>query len=569
MSFCELRFFLNFALPHWKYGIGGLFLGLSLTGLVAILPLNGKFLVDFVIQKEGIEQIEVVLTAWHLENWIGTVTHVLTSASGLIGLMMGIGLAIGLLGTLQRFIVFRFQQELTFDLQTTLFERILRFPISVFKEKSPGYLTARVAGDVQAVQTLFSQSFYQLFTDAFRLLFGLFILLSLSMKMTLMVIGLLPVYVFLNFVFSARIRKGSATERELQSHFLKGVYEAFSGAEVVKVFGREDTIDGKFRQDYRTLINTRYQNMILSSFSGSIGKGAQFLLSLVLIWFGVGEIQAEKMTIGDFFAFSAYVGYLSGPLSNFALLPLSLQSVFASLDRLRELFEMPMEDNELENMPSSEKLPEIHELAFSDVSFSYKPEEMVLRDVSFSLRRGEMLIITGPSGRGKTTLASLLLKFYVPQNGRISLNSMEIADLPASEVRKKIGYVSQDGFLFQDSIENNIRLGRAEATIEEIVAAAKRAQIHEYFVGLKDGYQTMVGDRGTTLSAGQRQRISIARAILKNPDILILDEPAAFLDEATERALMGALVEFCKSRITLLISHHPGANIGGHQKLQL
>jgi subfamily B ATP-binding cassette protein MsbA len=290
--------------------------------------------------------------------------------------------------------------------------------------------------------------------------------------------------------------------------------------------------------------------------SGYAVRGTQFLSTLVVMWFGAMEIRRGAMTIGDYVAFTTYVVYLSGSVRSLALLHLTLQPIFASLDRLMELFrtvpEFPAEEKGRDGVVP-EKVG--GEVKVENVSFAYEEGKPVLRDVSCTVGAGEAVAIVGESGAGKTTLVNILLKFYRPVRGEVYLDGRGYGDLDTRWLRGRIGVVSQDIFLFNDSIERNIRYGRPEATRAEVARVARLAHIHDEIERFPQGYDTVIGERGVVLSTGQRQRVSIARAFLREPALLILDEPTSALDAGTEEMLRDSLRELVKGRTTFIISH--------------
>ncbi|BAI60941.1 truncated ABC transporter permease/ATP binding protein [Methanocella paludicola SANAE] len=283
--------------------------------------------------------------------------------------------------------------------------------------------------------------------------------------------------------------------------------------------------------------------------------GIQFMLMMAVMWVGVYEIQRGAMTMGDFVAFLGYVLIMTGAVYSLFTTYQSFQPMLASMDRLKELFSMVPE---FERDKDARKLyvPEafIGRVKFDKVSFAYG-KEPVLKNISFEVLPGEAVALVGPSGVGKTTMINLLLKLYIPQSGAIYLDGVNLKGIDHVWLRRQIGVVSQEIFLFNDTIENNIKYGKPNAGHDEVVAAARKAQIHDFIMGLPDGYNTVIGERGTKLSVGQRQRISIARAFLKDSPLLILDEPTSAIDVETERSIKESLSNLVKGRTTFIITY--------------
>jgi subfamily B ATP-binding cassette protein MsbA len=274
------------------------------------------------------------------------------------------------------------------------------------------------------------------------------------------------------------------------------------------------------------------------------------------MWFGAKEILKGSMTVGDYVAFTSYVIYLSSSINNLSMFHITLQPIFASMGRLMEIFRLVPEFKKEEKSKSLVKLDKVTgEIKFENVSFSYEEGQPVLKNISFTAHTGEIIALVGPSGSGKTTLINLVLKFYIPQSGSIYLDGHDLKEIDTKWLREQIGVVSQDVFLFNDTIEKNIKYGNPHATREEVISTAKKANIHDDVEMLANKYETEIGERGTRLSAGQRQRISIARAFLKNPPILIFDEPTSALDVDTESLIKDSLKKLTGNRTTFIIAH--------------
>lgn len=552
----DISFFLKFIKPVWKMGVISLVLNTITIAFRSLLPLSSKVVIDFVIMKKGLQRVDQLLSSVHLDALIPAIRHFLESINLVVLTMLLIGITIGLIEILQRYVMFRFQQELMFNLQTTLFDHLLRFPLSFFKKRQTGYIMSRVSDDIHVLQILFSHSISQIITSIFYLFFGMAILFALSIKLTLISLTILPFYIFINYYFARRIRTLSRAERETYAQVSKDLQEVISGVEVVKTYTSEAQEARRVAGRIRTVINTRVKSTILSLLSNHSVRALQMFSTLLIMWFGVQEIQRGAMTIGDYVAFTTYVIYLANSVNTLSLFHLQLQPFFASMDRLMELFKIVPEFDhkaETKNLLRPKKIK--GEIRFENVSFSYDGTHPVLKNISCTAHPGEAVALVGPSGAGKTTLVNLILKFYAPQSGSIYLDGRDLMTIDPRWLRNQIGVVSQEIFLFNDTIENNIRYGNPSATREKVLSAARRAHIHEDIEGFADKYETVIGERGAKLSAGQRQRISIARAFLKDPPILIFDEPSSELDTETARRLKDSIKELIGKRTTFIIAH--------------
>jgi subfamily B ATP-binding cassette protein MsbA len=552
----DLLFFIRFVRPVWKLGAVTLMLTLITSGLGSLLPLSSKIFIDFVIMKKGFEKIEAALTSVGLPFLIQPIQNILSSLNLVILLILVIGTLIGTIRLIQNFLTLRFQQEITFNVQTALFDHILRFPLSLLKEKQVGYLMSRVSNDVGALQFFFSGAVPQLLTNSFYILFSFGIIFTLNSKLSLILASIIPLWALVNYFLSSRVRAVSRKEMEKQADISKDMQEVLSGAEVIKANVSEDRELAKISGKIRNLFRTRIKTSLLTSASGHFIKASKFLMVLFIIWLSVREIQNGQMTIGDMTAMISYVVYLSGMANNFSSMFLNLQTILASMERLTEMFHVVPEfgdDERFKHMLIPKKIK--GQIRFADVSFFYESGKPVLTDISFTVRPGDVAALTGASGAGKTTLINLLLKFHMPRSGIIYLDEYDLKRVDTRWLRKQIGFVSQDIFLFNDTLENNIKYGKPSAAREEVIRAAKNANIHNEIEGFQDGYKTVAGERGVKLSVGQRQRISIARAFLKNPPILIFDEPTSALDAKTEMALRASLKKLSPGRIIFMITH--------------
>jgi ABC-type multidrug transport system fused ATPase/permease subunit len=552
----DVLFFAQFIRPVWKLGAISLVLTIITTGLGSLLPLSSKVLIDFIIMKKGFQGVENLLKSLNLESIIPITKYFLESLNLVVLSMLIIGITIGLIGLIQRYLIFRFQQELTFNLQTTLFDHLLRFPMSFFKRKQTGYLMSRVSDDVEALQYLFSQNLSQMVTSIFYLFFGIAILFSLSVKLFLISISILPAYVFINYYFGGRLRNVSLNEMENTAQVSKDIQEVLSGVEVIKAYSTEEREVQKVSGKMRSVIHTRIKSTILSLLSNYSARASQLISTLLIMWFGAKEIIKGSMTIGDYVAFTTYVIYLANSINSLSMIHIMLQPIFASLGRLMEIFRLSPEFKDEEKPKSLAKLDKVNgEIKFEDVSFCYEEGQPVLENISFTAHPGEIIALVGPSGAGKTTLINLILKFYTPQSGSIYLDGLDIKKISSKWLREQIGVVSQEVFLFNDTIEKNMKYGKPYATKEEVIDVAKMANIHKDIERFANKYETEIGERGIRLSAGQRQRISIARAFLKNPPILIFDEPTSALDTDTESLIKDSLKKLTGNRTTFIIAH--------------
>jgi ABC-type multidrug transport system fused ATPase/permease subunit len=566
----EIRFFLEFARPLWRLGLATIILTALTCALGALLPLSSKIIIDLVIGGEGADAVTRFLSPLGLGSLAEPLAVLLSDVNRVILIILGVGLIMGVLGIVQNILTLHFQQEVTFRIQTALFDHLLRVPLSLIREKQVGYLMSRVSGDVAMLQYFFSTALPQMITYGFYFLFSFGIILTLSRPITLLLAVLIPAWIGINAFFGGRLRAVSHQEMEGQARVSRDMQEMLAGAEVIKSNVTEGAAVRRVAGRLRGLFRTRIRSAVLRAVASHAMRATKLITALIVVWLSVGEIRADRMTVGDMTALLSYVIFLAGLANSFSSMFLMMQTVAAAAERLTELFGAAPEYDADEAVGGIiPEAPLRGELCFDNVAFSYEPGSPVLTDVSVTVHPGEMVALVGPSGAGKTTLINLLLKFHRPTDGQIRIDGIDLDGLDTRWLRRRVGFVSQDIFLFQDTVANNIRHARPDAGPEAIEEAARAAGIHDEIRRFPDGYETRVGERGMRLSAGQRQRISIARAFLKNPAILILDEPTSALDAGTEAVVQSALADLTRGRTTLMITHRASVAEGASRVLEL
>jgi len=433
-------------------------------------------------------------------------------------------------GTLQEFYFFRFEQTVILDIQHNLLKRALRFPKAFFDANQTGYLMSRLSSDVQGLRWFFSSTIVHIVSNILRFVGGVVLLFYLEWRLAIGVTILLPVLIFSVRYFSRKIHALSHQNMEQRARVTSEFQESLSSVSLIKAFSSEartlkrlmSALKSSFHISLEQTSVNSITNLAISTMP-NIARGA--VLGLGAYW-----IITDQWTLGSLLAFQAYMGYVFGPAQFLATANLQLQNARAGLERVSALFDIVPEDKGIGK--TVERLK--GGIEFKNVFFSYDNRKPVLDDVSFRIRPGEHVAIVGPSGVGKTTLLSLILRFYQPSSGDIFFDGMKASDFKVSSLRKRIGYVSQSTLLLSGTIMENLRYGNLRASEEEVTRAAQVAGIHDFIQGLPDNYDTELGEKGVNLSEGQKQRLSIARALVKEPDILVLDEPTSALDGKTE-----------------------------------
>ena len=441
------------------------------------------------------------------------------------------------------------------DLRNRLFSKMMELPLSFFHSMSSGDISARFINEVQLVKTTFTNGFYVILKEGFNMIAFLIVAIWASWQLTLITLILVPVASAIVVLLGKKIRKRANKANIMMGRIGKQLSEALGGIKVVKGFGTEEREIDKFKKRswdfYKAYVRFESVNALgspLTEFVTSIIAGLILFVSAYLI-FKYHTLSPEK-----FFVFLAASLSLMSPLKRVTQANLILQQGIASMWRLFEILEAEPEHGiKHRGRLTFERLKQ--GIAYEDVYFTYDGETWALRGVSFEIKRGEKVAIVGPSGAGKSTIADLLLRFYEPTRGRIIVDGHDLKEYDLKSYRRKISVVPQETFLFDGTIFENIAYAKPDATREEVIKAAKRARVHEFVMRLPEKYDTLIGERGVRISGGERQRIAIARAILRNPEILVLDEATSSLDSYSEEMIRHALEELLVGRTSLIIAH--------------
>lgn len=585
LSFKDIRFYAQFVKPLWKYIVLSLAFTLLATGVSSLTPLSGKVLIDYVFMKKPPVEIVRILDRLHLHALAAPFTAIFKNLNSVLILGLAFGLIIGLVSIFRNLVNFKVSTEITFNVQTSLFDRVLRFPLELLKKKQVGYLMSRITGDVNAVQSLFSQTAAQLLTNVLAPIFSFFILFQLNARITLILLAIVPFNVAFNYFVLRRSIVLSYKQMEESAHYSGDMQEALTGVEVIKSYGAERRESTRVAGKMRRVIRLQFKSTVLQSVAGYIMNAYNLLAKLFITWLCGWAVLKGTMTIGDLTSFSLYALSLSSMLSSLFNQLISFQSLFVSMARLHEMFRISPEYEVPDAIIRQVDRPAPAAAAgapavlrpesvrgavrFEGVGFAYEGKAPVLSDISLAVKPGETVAITGVSGVGKTTLISLILKFYRPREGRILLDGQDLERIDTLWLRGQVGIVSQETFLFNDTIEHNILYGNPAATHDQVLAAARQARIDRDIADFPEGYKTKVGERGTMLSVGQKQRISLARVFLKDPRVLILDEPTSALDRDTERELGATLRDISRDRTTFLITHRAPLVSVAHRVFEL
>ena len=444
-------------------------------------------------------------------------------------------------------------QRVIIDIRKAVFEKLQRLSLDFYDKNKTGTIMSYVTNDVNALQSAMVENVVEMVTESVILIASIVMMIYLDWRLFLVTFSTFPVVLLFIDQFGKRIRKSGSRIQEATADITSVLQETVSSARVIKSFVREEYEINRF--DKENMNNFR-ANMKYAQLSATLTPTIEFVAAVgvtIILWYGGNSVIDGTITAGSLVAFLTYAVNISNPIKRLSRVIGNIQRAMAAAQRVFDVLDLP---ESIKNLPEAKVLPTVKgQVSFNNVSFSYNPGEQVLNNVSFSVKPGEMIAFVGPSGAGKSTVASLLPRFYDVTDGSITIDGHDIRHVTLDSLREQVGIVPQETVLFNGSVYDNILYGRLDATQEEVEAAAKAANAHNFIMDLPKGYQTMLGDRGVNISGGQRQRISIARAILKNPQILILDEATSALDTESERVVQEALDRLMIGRTSFVIAH--------------
>lgn len=535
---------------HLQRARGNLFfaafcmLGLTLTDLLRPWPL--KIIFDHILLDKP------------LPHYLSFLRE--TLQSGKVPALVAISFSIlliavfrGALSYSQVYITSRIGNQLVYTLRRELFGHIQRLSLSFHNRARSGELLTKVAGDTATVKDVFADLALTNTSDLLTIVGVFAIMFALNWKLGFIVLATFPL-LLANLFFRYRTAKASARrQRKTEEKIATRISQVLSTAVLVQAFGREKYEEERFDTESSAYVQESIRNARIEAMAARAVEIISALGSSAVVLFGSWQVLKGQMTLGSVVIFTSYLQSLYRPLRNMAKFSTQVSKAAVSAQRIAEILDI---EAEIEDDPAAIKISSLKGgIAFKNVSFDYGDGKGVLNNVSFAIAPGQRVALVGTSGAGKSTLISLILRLYDPQEGAVEIDGVNIKEYERESLRRHTGIVLQNSVLFGASIKENIAYGKLEATMEEIVAAAKAANAHDFIIKLEDGYDTIVGERGETLSGGQRQRVAIARALIRTAPILILDEPMTGLDVESEASVLEALNRLMAGKTCLLITH--------------
>lgn len=444
-------------------------------------------------------------------------------------------------------------QSVIIDIRAAVFKKLQRLSVSFYDKNKTGTIMSYVTNDVNALQSAMVENTIEMITEGFILIGSVVAMIYLDWRLTLFTVCTFPVVLWFMEFFGKKIRKSGGRIQECTADITSVLQESVASARVIKSFVREDYEVDRFDVENKANFRANMKNAQLMATLTPVVELVAAIGVTMIIWYGGNNVINGTITAGSLVAFLTYAVNISNPIKRLTRVIGNIQKALAAAQRVFMIIDMP---EEIAESRDAKQLPEVSgKVEFQNVSFAYNDKGNVITDLSFSVKPGEVIAIVGPSGAGKSTIANLLPRFYDVNKGDIKIDGHSVREVTLDSLREQVGIVPQETMLFNGSVYNNILYGRLDATKEEIEAAAKAANAHDFIMQLTDGYETKLGDRGVNLSGGQRQRIAIARAILKNPRILILDEATSALDTESERVVQEALDRLMVGRTSFVIAH--------------
>ena len=558
---------LGYSKPHWKLIALSLLLMVVATTIGLSQPLLMSVLIDDVLNAGALSSRGDGAGFDLLALLPVSEDDPVAALAWLVGLLIFINLTVSGLSGLRGYIMARIGQRVTYGLRNEVYTHLHALSLSYYNKNETGRIMASVTQDVGRLQDFISDGLQEAIRDVLTLVIICIILFALNPGLAALVLLPTPLLVWATLRFGKRLH---AIYRPLW-HRWAGLSallaDTIPGVRVVKAFAQEQREVGKFKGRSLDLLRGELRVAWMRSLFGPVMAFITSIGTIIIWWVGGRDILAGELTLGAFVAFTSYMYRFYGPVESLCRLNHRFQRAATSAERVFEVLDT---HPEVIDQPGAMTMPPIEgRVEFRGVHFGYEEDKPVIEDLNFVVEPGEMIGLAGHSGAGKSTLINLICRFYEPQEGAILIDGHDARQVNLKSLREQIGVVLQDPFLFNGTVADNIAYGHPESSLEQIVAAAKAANAHDFIMNMADGYDTLVGERGTRVSGGERQRLSIARAILRDPRILILDEATSNVDTETEAQIQGALERLVQGRTTFAIAHRLSTLKNSHRLLIL
>ena len=558
---------LGYAKPHWKLITFSLLLMVAATTIGLGQPLLMSVLIDDVLNVGAPSSTDVEVRFDLLALLPVAKDNPVAALAWLVGLLILMNITVSVLSALRGYIMARIGQRVTYGLRNEVYTHLHALSLSYYNKNETGRIMASVTQDVGRLQDFISDGLQEAIRDVLTLIIICIILFGLNPGLAALVLLPTPLLVWATMRFG---RKLHAIYRPLWRRWASLsalLADTIPGVRVVKAFAQEQREVGKFEGRSLDLLRGELRVAWMRSLFGPVMTFVTAIGTIIIWWVGGRDILSGELTLGAFVAFTMYMYRFYGPVESLCRLNHRFQRAATSAERVFDVLDT---HPEVIDQPGAMLMPPIEgQVEFRGVHFGYEEDKPVIEDLNFTVEPGEMIGLAGHSGAGKSTLINLICRFYEPQEGAILIDDHDTRQVNLQSLREQIGVVLQDPFLFNGTVADNIAYGHPESSLEQTVAAAKAANAHDFIMNMPDGYDTMVGERGTRVSGGERQRLSIARAILRNPRILILDEATSNVDTQTEAQIQEALERLVQGRTTFAIAHRLSTLKNAHRLLIL
>jgi subfamily B ATP-binding cassette protein MsbA len=534
--------------PHWK--------ALALAFAAVLAETLGDVLEPWPIKIV----IDNILQSKKLPHWLaGFIEHTFGHEKlPILNFAVAAVVAIAVFGAigsyLEKYLTTSVSQWVTHDLRKTLYNHIQRMSLAQYDETQTGDLITRVTSDINAVQDFINSALLGMVVNVLTLVGMIGVMLYINWRFTLIALSIAPALFVVVYSFTRKIKKASRAVRKKESELLSVVQEVLTSVRVVKAFAREDFEVERFEGYSLENVETALRARSIKARLSPIVDVMVAIGTCLVLGYGARLALRGELSAGILVVFLLYLGKMYKPMRELSKMTDSVSKAMVGYERIQEVLDI---NADVADSPKARKAPKFKgKVEFDRVSFAYNDGPPILKDVSFKIEPGQVAAIVGPSGTGKTTIISLIPRFYDPQSGTVKIDGKDVREYTLRSEREQISFVLQDTILFRATVMDNIAYGKPDATPQQIMRAAKLANAHEFIEKMEDGYNTMVGERGATLSGGQRQRIAIARAVIRDTPILILDEPTSGLDSASEQAVIEALDRLMQGRTSIVIAHN-------------